>query len=193
MSGSASARISASGALLRLGLGPPLRRAVVGVDVVGVVLADGEHELDVGFGDPVHRVIPCARERSARAAQPASRSGIVSRRRRRIGKFSDRFFQKGVDDSYRSIEPVVLEVLAEKLGDAIHLCISPKMSIKPGELVSRRPAKSGPHDAVTRIEHGELGKQLFSFPIRLFCGQKWWAALDGAGNRREEFQYSLMR
>jgi hypothetical protein len=41
---------------LRLGLGEPLRRAVVGVHVVGVVLPDGEHQLDVGFGGPLHRV-----------------------------------------------------------------------------------------------------------------------------------------
>ena len=43
--------MSASGSLVRLGFFAPLRRAVVRVDVIGVVLADGEHEPDVALGD----------------------------------------------------------------------------------------------------------------------------------------------
>jgi hypothetical protein len=36
---------------LRLPLGGP----VEGVDIVGIVLADGQHQLDVAFGNGVHR------------------------------------------------------------------------------------------------------------------------------------------
>ena len=42
------------GRLARFRLLLPLRRTVVGIDVVGVVLAERQHQLHIAFGDVVH-------------------------------------------------------------------------------------------------------------------------------------------
>ena len=69
----ASASISASGCFWPLGLGLPLRRAVVGVHVGGVVLTDSQHQLHVPFSDRIHRRIGLAAWRRGREHHEADR------------------------------------------------------------------------------------------------------------------------
>lgn len=100
---------------------------------------------------------------------------------------------KRISRSDAPIETVVLEVLGDELLKAIVLSVSPKMSIEPTEPVCSGSAQSEPQDALVRIEHSELAKELLCFAPSFVRVQKCSAANERACNHSDKLDDGLMR
>jgi len=102
-------------------------------------------------------------------------------------------WEKGIARSDAPIETVVLKILGEEMLKAIVLSVRPKMSIEPSEPVRSGTAESEPQDAVVRIKHSELAKELLRFAASFVWLQKCSAANERACNDSDELDDGLMR
>ena len=65
----------------------------------------------------------------------------------------------------------MLKVIGKQLGKGIVLGVSPKVRVKPGQLVSRRAPQCMTYNGFGGIKYYELAEKFFSFAASVIGGQ----------------------
>ena len=76
-------------------------------------------------------------------------------------------FGEWVDDTYGSIDPIVLEILRQDFRKPIVFGVGPEVRIKPVQLVRRTSTNSLAHDRFVGVENRKLNEKFLGLTQRV--------------------------
>ena len=77
-------------------------------------------------------------------------------------------FAEGIHDPDGAVRSIVPEVFRVEFGQAVALSVSPKVRVKPGELVRGSPSKGSAQKQFIGVQDLEIMQKLLGFADRVF-------------------------